>query len=105
MNEYLSSGMASARPRKSPSTNWSVPLTPSAMDLGMSSVCAAGVVAEFCGIDFPTAEIVMPHTIRMAGTRRRLILNLWYSEKGYLEPHREVDCGAHSSDGSEGVEF
>jgi hypothetical protein len=31
MNEYLSSGMASARPRKSPSANWSVPLTLSAM--------------------------------------------------------------------------
>jgi hypothetical protein len=46
----------------------------SAMDLGMSSVWAAGVVVEFCGIDFPTAEIAMPHMIRMAATRRRLIL-------------------------------
>jgi hypothetical protein len=75
MKEYLSSGMASARPRKFPSVNWSVPLTLSAMDLGMSSGWVACLVAEFCGVaDFPTAERAMPHKISRAATRKRLVL-------------------------------
>src|SRR5580704_17670836 len=88
MKEYLLSGMASARPRKFPSANWSVPLTLSAMDLGMSSGLAAGVVAEFCGVaDFPIADRAMPHMIRRAATRKRLILASGIREKGYLS-HR-----------------
>jgi hypothetical protein len=82
MYEYLSSGMASARPRKFPSANWSVPLTLSAMDLGMSSGLAAGVVSEFCGVaDFPTADRAMPHRIRRAAPRKRLILASFVRKK------------------------
>jgi hypothetical protein len=67
--------MASARPIKFPSANWSVPLTLSAMDFGMSSGWAAFLVAEFCGVaDFPTSERAMPHRIRRAAPRKRLIL-------------------------------
>jgi hypothetical protein len=45
------------------------------MDLGMSSGLAAGVVAEFWAVaDCPTAERAMPHMIRRAATRKRLIL-------------------------------
>src|SRR5215469_9774357 len=39
--EYLFSGMAPATPREFPSANWSVPLTLSAIDLGMSSYWVA----------------------------------------------------------------
>ena len=53
MKEYLSSAMAFARPIKFPSANWRVPLTLSAMDLGMSSGSAC-LVSEFCrGSRFP----------------------------------------------------
>jgi hypothetical protein len=48
----------------------------------MSSGWAAGVVAEFCGVaDFPTAERAMPHMIRRAETRRRLILASGFRKK------------------------
>jgi hypothetical protein len=71
----LSSGMASARPIKLPSANWSVPLTLSAMDSGMSCGLAAFLAAESCGVaDFPTAEKAAPHIIRRAAIRKRLIL-------------------------------
>src|SRR5580692_10042839 len=67
--------MASASPIKFPSANWSVPLTLSAMDLGMSSGWADFLAAESCGVaDFPTAERAMPHMIRRAATRKRVIL-------------------------------
>jgi hypothetical protein len=42
--------MASARPRKFPSANWSVPLTLSAIDLGMSSCWVADLEADSCGV-------------------------------------------------------
>jgi hypothetical protein len=74
--------MASASPRKFPSANWSVPLTLSAMDFGMSPGWAAFFVDEFCGVaDCPIAERAMPHMTRSAATRKRLIPSLRYSEK------------------------
>src|SRR5580692_9629405 len=67
--------MASASPIEFPSANWSVPLTLSAMDLGMSFGWTVSFAAEFCGVpDFPTAERVMPHRMRRVATRKRLIL-------------------------------
>ena len=48
--EYLFSGMASATPRKFPSANWSVSLTLSAIDLGMSSCWVADLEADSCGV-------------------------------------------------------
>src|SRR5208282_2884684 len=70
--------MASARARKFPSANWSVPLTLSAMDLGISSFWAVGLVAEFCGAaDFATAARAIPQMIRMAATRRNFISSSW----------------------------
>src|SRR5579864_2290222 len=87
--------MASARPIKFPSANWSVPLTLSAMDLGMSSGWAASFVAEFCGVpDFPTAERAMPHMTRRVATRKRLILASGIQER-IREPRREVERAAH----------
>src|ERR1700732_1766618 len=84
--------MASATPRKFPSANWSVPLTLSAMDLGMSSGWAACLVAEFCGVpDFPTAERASPHMTRRAATRKMLILAS-VSRKRIREPRSEVEC-------------
>jgi hypothetical protein len=62
------------------------------MDLGMSSGLAAGVDAEFCGVaDFPTAERAMPHKIRGAATRKRLIQPPVFG-KGYLSHRGEVEC-------------
>jgi len=61
--------MASARPMKFPSANWSAPLTLSAMDLGMLPRGAAFFVAEFCGVpDFATAGRAMPHMTRRVAT-------------------------------------
>jgi len=67
------------------------------MDFGMSSGWAAFLVAEFCGVpDFPTAERWMPHMMRRAATRKRLIL-VSGIQKRIREPRREVEryarCG------------
>src|ERR1700741_4890163 len=87
--------MASARPIKFPSANWSVPLTLSAMDLGMSSGGAASFVAEFCGIpDFPPAERAMANMTRRVATRKRLILASGIQER-IREPRREVERGSY----------
>src|ERR1700722_339352 len=97
--------MASARPRKFPSANWSVPLTLSVMDLGVSSGFAEGAVAEFCGVaDCPTAEKARPQMTRMDATRKRLILASGI-RKRILEARSEVECAAVRPGGQEGVEF
>jgi hypothetical protein len=63
----------------------------SAMDVGMSSDCAACFVDEFCGVaDFPTAVRAMPHMTRRVATRKRLILASGI-RKRIREPRREVE--------------
>src|SRR5207302_1992568 len=97
--------MASASPIKFPSANWSVPLTLSAMDLGMSSGWAASFVAEVCGVpDFPIAERAMPHMTKRVATRKRLILASVF-RKGYVSHGGKSNERALRSDGSEGIEL
>ena len=75
------------RRRSSPSANWSVPLTLSAMDLAMSS----GFLGEFCGVpDFPTEERAVPHMTRRVATRKRLIPTSTIQER-IRKPRREVE--------------
>jgi hypothetical protein len=94
MKEYLSSALAFARPIKFPSANWSVPLTLSAMDLGMSSGSAC-LVSEFCGaLGFPTADRAMPHHDKKGGDTKKAHSSLPCSEKKILEPQREVEFAA-----------
>jgi hypothetical protein len=68
-----------------------VPLTLSAMDLGMSSGGAASFAVEFCGVpDFPTEKRAVPHMTRRVATRRSLILASDI-QKRILEPQGEVE--------------
>src|ERR1700756_1505531 len=91
--------MASARPIKLPFANWRVPLTLSAMDLGMSSGLATSFVAEFCGVpDFLTADRAMPHMTRRVATRKRLILASSIQER-IREARRDVERAALKSGG------
>jgi len=80
---------------KIPFRNWSVPLTLSAMDLGMSSGWAVFFVAEFCGVpDFPAAKRAIPHMTRRVATRKRLILASGV-QKGYVTRRGKSNVRAH----------
>jgi hypothetical protein len=58
---------------KFPSANWSVPMTLSAMDLGMSSGLATSFVAEFCGVPDRGKSNVRASLIRWFARGRILI--------------------------------